>query len=352
MMKTAQVLEEAIFPVTDTGVLLALLASVCVSLLVHAGLSLLAGATGLTGLLLLGLLMLPAFFRYLLQILEARAGGRSVPVAGLELFDVAGNFWSLTPCVLIAAGVWALLFGSVAPLLAWVCALVFVTVLPASLAVLALTHSPLESLNPAALWRMMKACGRDFPLIPLFPVAAGYLAWLAAGTNLPDFIAVALSFYGVFLLFTFTGAVLHANGVQLLIDIPEPTEVGDDVVAASRTRARQQVLTHAYGFFSRNNAAGGLAHIESAAQQEIDPDDAYQWYFRQMLEWESKAGALRLGQAWLGRLLQQGREVEALKLLTRCVGVDPAFRPLPDDREAARATAARHRRDDLMKNLA
>ncbi|MGH8195358.1 MAG: hypothetical protein ACREQ8_13315 [Woeseiaceae bacterium] len=342
-MKPAAILKEIAYPLADTVVLLALIVFACLSML--------ANAAGMLG-IFLGILLIPALFHYLLLLLEARADGRSAPVAGIELFDIVENFWSLTPLVLYAAAVWGLILFANASILAGAAiALVLLAVLPASVAILAVTHSPLESLNPAALWRLVKACGPDYTAILVVLGLTVMLTSLAARANLPDVIVVVLSFYELFLLFTLTGGVLHANGVRFLIGIPDPVEVDDDVVASSRTKRRQQVLTHAYGFFSRNNRAGGLAHIQSAAQEEADPDDAYLWYFRQMLEWESQESALLLGQAYLGRLLEREQELEALKLMTRCVQVDPAFRPLPGDRPAALAAAERCRREDLLKNL-
>jgi hypothetical protein len=49
--------------------------------------------------------------------------------------------------------------------------------------------------------------------------------------------------------------------------------------------------------------------------------------------------------------LQERRDVEAVKLMSRCVLADGRFRPLPDDREAARDLASRLGRDDLIRQL-
>ena len=53
----------------------------------------LAMAAGLLG-LWLALVVTPAFFRYLLYVLEARAAERSAPTLGGELFNWVENFWS------------------------------------------------------------------------------------------------------------------------------------------------------------------------------------------------------------------------------------------------------------------
>ena len=72
-------------------------------------LQMLAGAAGLFG-ILLAIAILPAYFRYLLYLLEARANGREVTVPGIELFNWVENFWSLFPLGLVAILIWAEFF--------------------------------------------------------------------------------------------------------------------------------------------------------------------------------------------------------------------------------------------------
>lgn len=343
-MKPRELAREIAYPVTDMTVLLGIAG--------FALLSALAGAAGMLG-LWLGILLLPALFRYLLAILEARANGRAAPVAGIEMFNIVDNFWTLTPLVIYAVSIW----GSFA--LAergWIAAarlagLGLFVVLPASLAVLAITRSPLESLNPVAWWRMLRACGRDYALAAIAPPMAMLLVSVLPLQGMPALVSNLFAFYPVFLLCTLTGAVLNENGVSVRLRIPDPVEPGEAAVSAGLDTERRKVLNHAYGFVSRGNLDGGLAHVCSAIGHDPDPAEAWRWYFEHMLEWESNTGALFFAQIYLGRLLAGGCDVEALKLLTRCFLEDPAFRPLPADRDAAVQTARRFRRDDLLGNL-
>ena len=71
-MNAAEILAEIVYPLKDTTVLLAILA--------FALLSTLAGAAGLLG-IWLAVLLLPALYRYLLLLLEARANGKSAPAS-------------------------------------------------------------------------------------------------------------------------------------------------------------------------------------------------------------------------------------------------------------------------------
>ncbi len=111
------------------------------------------------------------------------------------------------------------------------------------------------------------------------------------------------------------------------------------------------MLTHAYGFISRDNRAGDMAHVRHALGAESFSDDAWRWYFAEMLKWESKEAALMLAQEYLAQLLHEQRDVEAVKLMSRCLLEDGRFRPSPDAREAARKVAEKLGRKDLIRNL-
>lgn len=340
----ARLLRELAFPLADTTVLIAI---VCFTLL-----TLLAMEARLLG-LWLGVIVLPALWRYLLMLLEARAHGRATPVAGIETFNVLDSFWSLAPLVLVALSIWGsvLLHGQVSPLTGQVFAAILIAVLPASVAVLALTRSPLESLNPMAIIRMILACGPAYVLAPLALVSGSVLVRLIGAVGGPAIVSVAVGYYTMFLVFSLTGALLHWNGVQFAISIPEPLADADDVLQERRVQSRRQVLNHAYGFFARDNRNGCMAHIREALQREADDDDAWRWYLEEMLRWESKDGALMLGQLYLHRLLEQARDVEAVKLVSRCLLEDPRFRPLPGDRDATRELADRLQRADLVRAM-
>jgi hypothetical protein len=155
----------------------------------------------------------------------------------------------------------------------------------------------------------------------------------------------------MFLLFTLTGSLVFERHVQLSISIPEPLAPDEDVVNERRQQARRGVLTHAYGFFVRDNRAGAMAHLREALQREGHDDDAWRWYLGEMFKWESKDGALMFAQLYLQRLLQQERNIEAIKLMSRCLLEDLRFRPLADDRDAARELLERMNRSDLMRRL-
>jgi len=115
-------------------------------------------------------------------------------------------------------------------------------------------------------------------------------------------------------------------------------------------KERAAVLDHAYGFISRDNREGGFQHIHNRLEEDPDPDDAWSWFFDQMMLWELKEPALLFAQRYLTRLLHDGDYSKAVKVLTRCRYVNDSFLPLTDDRELA-CEAAQHCGNEEMAGV-
>jgi putative membrane protein insertion efficiency factor len=125
---------------------------------------------------------------------------------------------------------------------------------------------------------------------------------------------------------------------------------GDNEVEELR-KERAAVLNHAYGFISRDNREGGFKHIYDRLERDPDPDDAWSWFFDQMMLWEIKEPAQLFAQNYLTRLLHDGDYSKAVKVITRCRYVNESFLPLADDRELAREAAEACGNEDLAGKL-
>ncbi len=306
----------------------------------------------LIGIVLLIVLM-PAYLRYLLLLLEARANGRSAPVPDIAMFNPFDNFWSLAPFVLIAIAIWAgiLLEPYVSVFGVMIIGIALMAIAPASLAVLAVTHSPAESFSPVAITRMISACGAEYFVVPVTQIAISFFfaALLIAGT--PLFLIDLGTSYQILLLFTMTGAVLHTNNVAVQVEIPAASEPTAGDIAKDLDNERHKVVNHAYGFISRGNREGGFAHIHQWLTKEAARDEAYEWFFREMLKWETSEPALFFAQEFLGHLLRWRMDNEALKLISRCLHENARWRPRREDRAEVHELAERHGREDLLTQM-
>jgi hypothetical protein len=217
------------------------------------------------------------------------------------------------------------------------------TVLPASLAVLAITHSPLQSINPAAIARLLARCGGTLWIATAFLAIASGLAYVVdqLPAMLPTFAWLVLSFS----FFSLVGSLIEPYGLVDDIHIPDAVEKSAAETRGDIEKVRVAVLGHAYGFISRDNRAGGFDHIMDEIRRDPDPAGAWAWYFEQMLGWENQQHAMFFARHHVADMLAHGEEIPALKAIMRCRLVDAAFRPFPGD--MARAVSAAERSGNI-----
>jgi len=343
-LRFADVVREILYPLKNTAIVIAVLFFWFIFSLADWG-----GAFGIP----LLLITVPAYIRYLIYLLETHANGRSPPVPDLSMFNPIDNLWSLTPAIFVAIFLLADALLAV-PGFIWAAFLLGVALLliaPSSLAILAVTHSPTESLNPVAIAKMIRICGAAYLLVPAVAVLLYLLLRWLDGIGIPAFLIDLGKSYQAILFFTLTGALLHANNVVEEVAIFSPLATSDTKVSADLVKERQRVANHAYGFVSRNNRAGGLAHINQWIDKETDTDAAYAWFFQEMLTWESSTAALFFAQQYLRHLLHGEQEGAALKLAARCLHQDPRWKPQHEDRDVFLELAERHGRNDLIRQM-
>lgn len=289
--------------------------------------------------LLLMLLIVPAVIRYQMILLEARAKGKTPEVPGIEFFNWFGSGWTLFPVVTVAAIVWATVeatekYGTAGGLVIVSLAGVL---FPASIAILAITHSPMQSLNPVALARLLGECAGTFWLATILLLVFTWLSIQAE--QLPLMLAILVQLLLSFSFFSLVGSLVRPYGLVENIDLP-PSPVPDATEAAAELqKIREDTLSHAYGFISRGNREGGFRHLFDRIDEDPDPVSAWAWFFERMLLWDSPLPALFYAQHYVHDYLRHGEQVPAVKLIMRCRLIDEQFRPFPADIEAAIAAA-------------
>lgn len=341
-MTHREFVDELAYPVSSGSTLVALATFVVLFTLAEW-----AGPLGLW----LMVVTVPAFLRYLTMIAEARAEGRDAAPPGIEYFMLAGNAWTLFPAVpvLFMAGLVSATgnaFGGMAATILWAG---FALVFPALIGVLVITHSPLQSVDPRAMIHFIRGCGRGYWYAPaaamLFVVGPMLLEFL------PNTVVDLVEVYLIVVFFAVTGAITRGTSLFSEIDLPAAEEADEDKLRRALARRRAQVLDHAYGFVSRGNRDGGLEHVYRSLASDPDPDAAWPWYLEQMLRWADAYPGLLLAQQYLGRLLEAGEQVAAVKLMLRCKLIDESFRPLSADLPRAIAAAEACNNRELVERL-
>jgi len=287
------------------------------------------------------ILVLPPLFRYQSKLVEHCAKGEAPGAFDAEFFDWIGTMWTFFPLPLALA----FLIGGVYAGEAWGAAgswsviTLAGVVLPACLALLAISHSPLESVNPIAITRLYRKAFSTFWIAPLYMELAVWLAIQAETLPTPGAIFVQLVLF--FSVATTTGALIHPFDLLSDVRIPDAVERDKQSIAGDIEAARETVISHAYGFISRDNRAGGFSHIVEEAGKDPDPAVAWAWYFNRMLAWENKQHAMFFAQYHVADMLDHGEDIPALKAIMRCRLIDETFRPFAEDVPRAISAAER-----------
>ena len=303
--------------------------------------------------LFLAMLILPSLFHYLMQLLDARAKGKEPGPLEVEDLMWFHGAWSLFMIFHLAVVIYAIyIFGSLYKVAGlFISASLLAAVIPASLAVLAITRSPLQSLNPKAIGGLINRTGSDYWILPTYFLVAGFIIQWIGSLQWPDFLVEFIGFYLTLVFFSLTGAVVQPHDFHKEVSIHDPVEPDQADVDANLLKERTAVLNHAYGFVSRDNRAGGFKHIENWLQRDPDPESAWAWFFDQMLRWEIEYPALVFAQSYLNRLLHDGDDVTAVKVMMRCRHENDAFLPLADDISLALEAAERCQNQVLIDFL-
>ena len=341
-MKPANVLRAILYPLTSTSVL--------VPLVVFWLLAWPASSARMLG-LWLGLIVLVALVRFLVKVLEARARGKEPEPPGIEFFSLVSDSWNLFPVLLVLLFAWLIAsagsaFGAVgATAMSAIAAIVF----PASLAVLVVTRSPLQSVNPVAILRLLGRCGGTLWIAVVFFVLSGWLSSISSA--LPSLLANFVQMYLWFAYASLLGTLIEPYDLFDEVGIAAPREKSADMLSEDIEKNRINVLGHAYGFISRDNREGGFRHIFAEIDKDPNPAQAWGWYFGKMLDWEEQQHALFFAQHYVGDALRHGEDVVALKIIMRCRLLDEHFKPASEDLPAAIEAAERHGNTELATVL-
>ncbi len=329
-MKPNDLLQATIVPLTNLSVLFALI-------MFWLMLSL-AAAAGRLG-IWLAIVILPAFFRYLTNLVETIGSNRTPEPPGGEFFRWVGETWSLFPLLIVIGLAWASFVLHAAAATAPMIILIVVvgSLYPAMLGVLSITHSPLQSMNPIALKHFIQRIGFPYLIAPVFLLLIIYLSTVADG--LPYKTDLLFDIFLIFSLHVVIGSIMAPHDIFQDVHIPDAVQIGADEITAQTEKTRIAALSHAYGFVSRGNRDGGFRHVFEVIDEDPDTAGAWAWFFDRMMGWEQNEHALYFAQHYIHDMMQHGEKILALKVIMRCRLVNEQFRPLREDMPAAIAAA-------------
>ena len=340
-MSVAEFVNALIYPLRSSVTLVAL-----VSFYLLLQLAIAAGIFGVW----LAVIIVPALFRYLVMLAEARAQNRDAEPPGIEYFSFAGNLWTLFPVLpLVAFLALYLAAADIGAVPAVMVAGLIAALFPAMMAVLVITHSSAQSLNPVAWFQLTTRLGVAYLYAPVMLVLIVILLMLLQST--PHWMQSLVELYAAFAFYSVVGTMLARDELLDEVAIPDVDTTSEELQQARLFERRATVLNHAYGFVSRGNSDGGLQHIFSWLESDPQPAAAWPWFFEQMLRWDTTDAALAFAQVWVGELLRNGLNIQAVKIMLRARLVNERFRPRPEDLPLAIDAAEKSGNEELLAAL-
>jgi hypothetical protein len=279
----------------------------------------------------LGFILLSWFFKYCFVVLDSIAAGDSEPpVLSIEMVNPLSEQRPLALALLIILeGTLVVALQRLAGAAAALCTLIVLTwVLPANIAVLAVTRNPFSAIWPPTLFVLIRALGRDYvALNAMTLVAAGALYWMAVHAASITIALIAMQL--VYLLtFALVGGFLFEHRLELGIESRTRQERMAERDAREHNAERRRMLDRAYSAFRVRKPLEGWQHIETWLRQHGQMVEHHA-VLEAASKWDDVRAADRLANDLVGLLLAKRATGEALSVVEQRLATNAQFQVLP-----------------------
>jgi len=280
----------------------------------------------------LGFLLLSWFFKYCFVLLDSVvAGDAEPPVLSIEMVNPISEQRPLALALLIIAeGMLVVaLHKHVGPAAGLCAAIVATTVLPANMAVLAMTRNPFYAIWPPALLALIRALGRDYvALNAVTLLTAGGIYWLWVHVTSTGLALAAMQLVYM-LTFALVGGALFEHRLELGIDSKTREERLAERDAREHETERRRMLDRAYANFRVRKPIEGWQEIETWLRQHGPAQLEYRALLEATSTWDDVRAADRLANEFVGLLLAKRSNGEALSVVEQRLATNPQFQVLP-----------------------
>ena len=299
-------------------------------IVVFSVLLLVAIKAGLLG-IWLGLLLLTGLFNYTFILFDSVLDGETEPpVLAIEMMNLAN---APRPLLLLAV-VLAVFFASraatywIGPFAAVLAAVLFVGLLPAMLAVQAVTGMTWQAVNLATSARLIRRLGSDYFNVIGFVAAASLLgSWCLSIDALPLVVRIAIVLYLWLAAFCLLAGVVRARADDLGLDDAWTPVADEDRAPPDEDRARTRFVDRVYAEWRGGAHANAWSSVSERVGQAPDALHELEALYEAVSRWPDPRLANRLARELLPMLLAAKRTGEAVDLVRERLRFDKDFRP-------------------------
>jgi hypothetical protein len=305
-------------------------------------LALFAGLLGLPLLYIIG----SWFLKYGFVLLEHAANGRpGAPVLSAEDVNPFGETRPFLFGLLIAVflGISRVAGDLLGQAWASILHLAGMTVLPAVIAIHAITGSYAEALHPSRILAVIHRLGPGYLAVMLVATACAALAqWLLVdATQLAVLLRMLLLMQLWLVLFATLGSIIHLRRHELGFDAEQSPETTQRRASVQLERERNRFIDQVFAEYRAGSTQNAWESIQRRAGHGPGASTEYAWIHERVAEWSNQALANRVARAQLPLLLAKQQNGAALRLAQARLRADPQFRPATSEQTLRVAQLAR-----------
>ncbi len=286
---------------------------------------------GLLGIPLM-LILASWFFKYCYVLLDAVVAGHpEPPVLSVEMLNPVDEQRPLFQAVMVVfEGLccwW--LYQHVGHVAGFALGAVFLSALPATVGLLAVSDSWLHALSPLAIWRIMRGLGKVY-VATLGVILVGALVIEFVAPYLGLLTQIALCQLVFIAMFAFIGGAIHESRVNLQL----ATRTHGERVAERDERhhadERGAVLDRTYALLRLKRRSDAWANLQAWMRSHCPDSHPFTEYHALLVatcSWDDPAIGDQVATEYLGKLLANGETGMVLDALEIRLGTNASFYP-------------------------
>jgi hypothetical protein len=219
-----------------------------------------------------------------------------------------------------------------------------IALLPAVIAIQAVTDSALKGLDPRQWYHVIRWLKLDYLYVVLCVLALWLLAMMLfsapiAGV-LPFIVQVAVLMFGWLSVLALLGGSIQERRVSDPDDSPvERAEL--EVSAEEIQRQRDRQIDRIYGEWRSGAQRNAWQTLMRSVEESADPLNELRWLYERIATWAEPRLANRLAQELIPRLLATSCYSESILITRQRLAADPEYRPITAHETLRMARVAR-----------
>ena len=285
----------------------------------------------------LGLLLISWFFKYCFILLDSViAGAEEPPVLSIEMVNPVDEQRPLAQAILIVGGgLLSFELGRlIHPAFGWMSGALLLLLLPASIAVMAMSGNPLRAAWLPELLSLVRGTGRDYAILIGSIAALGVLVATCLQVGAPAGLLVAVVQLSFLLVFALVGGALHEHRLELGIEYKSPRERLAERASREHVSERNRAMERAYGKFRVSKPLEGWQEIQSWLKLHGRAEDLadkmlleHRAVLATVARWDDVRPADRLTDELVDLFLKRKETGRALEVVEERLVSNPGYRP-------------------------